>query len=150
MRLVADTSVLVGELLRAAGRARLADERLDLFIAEHALDEVHYELPRRARRYAARHGVPPEDMQRLVQACFEAIETNVTTIHSAAYSPNEGEARWRSDRDPHDWPTVAAAMTVDAGVWTEDGDFLGTGVATWTTTTVQAWLMRQPGPHSTR
>jgi hypothetical protein len=31
VRLVVDTSVLVGELLRVAGRERLADERLELF-----------------------------------------------------------------------------------------------------------------------
>ena len=30
MRLVVDTSVLVGELLRATGRQRLGDDRLDL------------------------------------------------------------------------------------------------------------------------
>lgn len=39
-------------------------------------------------------------------------------------------------------------MTIDAAVWTEDGDFLGTGVATWTTATVQGWLQRQPEPET--
>lgn len=34
MRLVVDTSVLVGELLRASGRARLGDDRLELFLPE--------------------------------------------------------------------------------------------------------------------
>ena len=60
MRLVVDTSVLVGELLRATGRQRLGDERLK------------------------------------------------------------------------------------AGIWTNDNDFLGTGVPTWTTATLQGWLDRQP------
>ena len=34
MRLVVDTSVLVGELLRARGRRRLRDERLELFLRD--------------------------------------------------------------------------------------------------------------------
>lgn len=34
MRLLVDTSVLVGELLRTSGRSRLGDERLQLFLPE--------------------------------------------------------------------------------------------------------------------
>lgn len=34
MRMVVDTSVLVGELLRITGRERLEDERLELFLPE--------------------------------------------------------------------------------------------------------------------
>lgn len=143
MRLVVDASVLIGELFRVSGRDRLTDDRLDLFIAEHALEEVHHELPKRARRIGVRHEVP-HDMEQLVAACFDAVDFNVATIPAAVYAPYEGEARWRSVRDPDDWPTVAAAMAVDAAVWTEDHDFFGTGVATWTTATVRAWLQRQP------
>lgn len=143
MRLVVDASVLVAELLRVAGRERLTDQRLDLFIAEQTLNEVRHELPKRAHRFVERHHRPAPDAARLTQACFDAIDLNIATVPEAAYSPHEAEARWRSPRDPHDWPTVAAAMTVDAGVWTEDGDFLGTGVATWTTATLRAWLAHQ-------
>jgi hypothetical protein len=77
--LVVDASMLVAELLRAQGRARLSDDRLDLFISEHVLSEVHHELPRRARRFASRRGVPPGEMVDLVQACFNAVDSNVAT-----------------------------------------------------------------------
>lgn len=47
-------------------------------------------------------------------------------------------------RDPNDWPAVACALALTAGIWTNDNDFLGTGVATWTTETLQLWLDRHP------
>lgn len=36
-------------------------------------------------------------------------------------------------RDAGAWPVLACAMTLGCPVWTEDADFFGTGVATWTT-----------------
>jgi predicted nucleic acid-binding protein len=47
----------------------------------------------------------------------------------------------RSARDPNDWGVVAAALVVGGGVWTNDDDFLGTGIPTWTTRTLTAWLL---------
>ena len=38
-----------------------------------------------------------------------------------------------AQRDADDWPILACAMTIGCPVWTEDADFFGTGVATWTT-----------------
>ena len=39
-------------------------------------------------------------------------------------------------RDPDDWPILACALTLNCPIWTEDRDFFGTGVATWTTALV--------------
>ena len=36
-------------------------------------------------------------------------------------------------RDADDWPVLACAMVLGCPIWTEDADFFGTGVATWTT-----------------
>lgn len=36
-------------------------------------------------------------------------------------------------RDASDWPTVDLALTLPTDIWTLDPDFLGCGVATWTT-----------------
>lgn len=43
-------------------------------------------------------------------------------------------------RDPMDWPVVAAALALDCPIWTEDKDFFGTGVATWTTDCIEIYL----------
>ena len=144
MRLVVDTSVLVGELLRTQGRARLGDERLDLFLPEQMWHEARVELPRRVSRFVRRRGIEPRVGIDLITACLDAIDTNVLMLDEAVYSALEDEARSRSLRDPQDWPVVAAALVLSAGIWTNDNDFLGTGVPTWTTETLSAWLDRSP------
>ena len=43
-------------------------------------------------------------------------------------------------RDEDDWPVVAAALSLGCPVWTEDQDFFGTGIPTWTTDRVELYL----------
>lgn len=53
----------------------------------------------------------------------------------------ETEARARiGRRDERDWPALAAALLMNCPIWTEDQDFFGTGVPTWTTATVDIYL----------
>lgn len=143
MRLVVDTSVLVGELLRARGRERLGDDRLELFLPEHTWEEAKVELPRRIQAFVRRRGLEHAVVGELTSLCLEAVTANVVVLDVATYSALEGEARARSLRDVQDWPVVACALALSADVWTNDNDFLGTGVPTWTTDSLQAWLDRQ-------
>lgn len=144
MRLVVDTSVLVGELLRVKGRGRLRDERFELFIPEEMGAEVSVELPRRVAAFARRRGLSDQTANRLVAAALGAIDANVLIVDEPVYAAFEEEARSRSARDESDWPLVACALALDAGVWTNNGDLLGTGVPTWTTSTLDGWLARNP------
>lgn len=144
MRLVVDASVLVGELLRASGRHRLGDERLDLFLPDPIWGEVQHELPRRIAAFARRRGIPRPEAEQLVGLCLGAVEANVAVLENAVFAPLEDEARSRVLRDPKDWPLVACALALAAGIWTVDNDLLGTGVATWTTESLQVWLARHP------
>lgn len=144
MRLVVDTSVLVGELLRATGRQRLGDERLDLFLAERMWNETKIEIPRRIGTFTRARDLEPAIIDHLVDMAIAAVDANLTVLDEAVYAAAEDEARARCQRDPTDWPAVACALLLNAGIWTNDNDFLGTGVATWTTVTLQAWLDRQP------
>lgn len=42
-------------------------------------------------------------------------------------------------------PVLSAnAAAAASGIWTNDNDFLGTGVPTWTTETLGGWLARHP------
>ena len=43
-------------------------------------------------------------------------------------------------RDPADWPALALALQLECAIWTEDQDFFGTGIPTWTTVTVEIYL----------
>lgn len=146
MRLVVDTNVLVGDLLRSAGRLRLADGRIDVFIPEQMWEEAKIELPRRVAAFARRHDLADTSFQELLAALLTAVEANVAVVDEPVYAAYEAEARARSVRDTYDWPLVACALALDAAVWTHDGDLLGTGVPTWTTDTVQGWLDRHPEP----
>lgn len=57
------------------------------------------------------------------------------------YEGFEEPARARiSARDPADWPVVAAALLLNAPIWTEDNDFFGTGIATWTSDRIELYL----------
>lgn len=144
MRLVVDTSILVGELLRARGRDRLGDDRLELFLPERMWGETKVEIPRRVRVFARRRALEEAIADTLTARCIEAVEANVVVLEEAVYSAIEEEARARAMRDPDDWPIVASALALAAGVWTNDNDFLGTGVPTWTTETLDGWLARHP------
>lgn len=46
-------------------------------------------------------------------------------------------------RDPNDWPILAASLALNCPIWTEDMDFFGTGVPTWTTDRVEIYLQSQ-------
>lgn len=65
----------------------------------------------------------------------------VNIIDGDTYGLYELEAKQRiAIRDIDDWPVVAAALLLDCPVWTEDTDFFGTGVATWTSDRVHIYL----------
>ncbi len=144
MRLVVDTSVLVGELLRAEGRHRLGDDRLDLFLPEQMWSETQVEIPRRIAAFARRRSLTPGIAAELTDLCLEAVLGNTSILDESVSSAVEEEALARSTRDPRDWPVIATAMALSAGIWTHDNDFLGAGLPTWTTETLQGWLDRHP------
>ena len=65
----------------------------------------------------------------------------VDLIGNEVYSQFESTARERlGDRDPDDWPILAAALAIGCPIWTEDTDFFGCGVPTWTTSRVCVFL----------
>lgn len=64
---------------------------------------------------------------------LDRLESIVWPIDAAIYAGMKAQALQRiAARDADDWPVLACAMALDCPVWTEDADFFGTGVATWT------------------
>jgi predicted nucleic acid-binding protein len=45
-------------------------------------------------------------------------------------------------RDEDDRPILASALAPGCPIWTEDTDFFGRGVATWTTDRVELYLAK--------
>ena len=106
MRLVVDTSVLVGELLRRKGRERLGDDRLELFLPEQMWAETRVELPRRVAAFVRRRSLDAAVGEGPSRLCLDAVEANVVVLDEAIYSALEDEAKARSLRDPSDWPCL--------------------------------------------
>ena len=73
------------------------------------------------------------------EAVLSRLPNLVQCIERDIYSEFEVQARQRI-RDERDWPVLATALALDSPVWTEDQDFFGSGVATWTTDTVSMYL----------
>jgi predicted nucleic acid-binding protein len=74
-------------------------------------------------------------------AVLQQISHIVEVVDSSLYEEYEASARDRlSHRDVDDWPIVATALLLRCPVWTEDHDFLGSGVTTWTTQTIELYL----------
>ena len=64
---------------------------------------------------------------------LDRLEGIVQLIDVELYEGMQQQALQRiAVRDADDWPVLACAMTLGCPVWTEDADFFGTGVPTWT------------------
>ncbi|MBC5767022.1 PIN domain-containing protein [Ramlibacter albus] len=133
--LVLDANILVRAVLGQRVRALLLEYagEVSFFAPATAFEEAREHLP----PLLERRGVNGEH----VLAVLEALEAVVAPIDIEVYGTMEQAALARiADRDPEDWPVLACALALDCPVWTEDADFFGTGVATWTTSRVELYL----------
>ncbi len=65
----------------------------------------------------------------------------VEVVDRALYAECEASARERMiSRDEEDWPIVATSLLLKCPVWTEDRDFFGSGISTWSTETVNLYI----------
>lgn len=140
MRLVVDANILVSELLRERGRRLFTHPELQVFIAERAWSEARHELRRRVALMETQGRLGVGTGTGLLDAAFALVELRVTPVSDGLFAHLEQVGRRRIPRDPGDWPTVALALALDAGIRTSDGDFLGCGLPTWTTDTLLAEL----------
>ncbi|MBM3739330.1 MAG: PIN domain-containing protein [Acidobacteria bacterium] len=114
-------------------------------ILETHVDSVSFFVPETAYAEAEEHlaaltikrGGDPER----VLAVLRAIVELGTVAGLDLYRSFEAEARKRlGARDPDDWPILATALALGCPIWTEDTDFFGCGVATWTSATIDIFL----------
>jgi predicted nucleic acid-binding protein len=125
--LVIDANILVraalGKRVRAVIEAHA--EAVSFFIP----DVAYFDAEEHVAALATRHGGHPEK----AVSFLRALRNLLVVIGSDAYGGFEAEARRRlALRDPEDWPILASALVLECPIWTEDADFFGCGVATWT------------------
>lgn len=133
--LVLDANILI--------RAVLGNKVLSL-IRQHA-GQVEFWAPDAAFAEAREH-LPTILGARGIKASpalelLDLVSRIVQTVEAGTYSQFEDIARARlKQRDEDDWPVLAAALMLGCPIWTEDTDFFGCGVATWTTDRIELYL----------
>jgi predicted nucleic acid-binding protein len=133
--LVVDANILVRAVLGKRVREVIEThcEEVSFFVPEAAYAEAEEHLP----KLLVKRGGDPEK----ALAFLRTLRRLVDLIGSDVYGEFEAEARERlGQRDPADWPILAAALALRCPIWTEDTDFFGCGVATWTSNRVQVFL----------
>ena len=133
--LVVDANILVRAVLgkRVRHVIEAHAENVSFFVPEVAYREAEEHLG----TLAIKHGGDPEKALGFLRALGGLVEL----IGSEVYGEFEIEARERlGQRDPEDWPILAAALALGCPIWTEDTDFFGCGVATWTSNRVEMFL----------
>lgn len=134
-RIVLDANILIRSVLgqRVPELLERYSDKVVFVAPEIAFEEAERHLP----AIAAKRGRDPkpllESLVRL-QVVVEAAGENLIASHRSAALARIGS------RDPMDWPVVATALALDCPIWTEDRDFFGAGVATWTTAHVEIYL----------
>ena len=133
--LVIDANILVRAVLWERVRAVIGAhaEDVSFFVPEVAYAEAEEHL---ATLVVKRGGNPEKAL-----ALLRSLRSLVVLIGSEVYGELETEARERlGARDPEDWPILASALALGCPIWTEDTDFFGCGVATWTSDRVLMFL----------
>lgn len=143
MRLVVDANILVAELIRVRGRELIAHPAWELYMASPAWEEACHELNKRIAVMVQKGVFSQQVGQNLWADALSLAETRVALISYEIYADYETIALARIPRDPDDWPTVALALVLKAGIWTSDQDFLGCGLPTWTTETLISYLANE-------
>jgi predicted nucleic acid-binding protein len=132
-RLVIDANILIRGCLGVRVRPLIADyaDRVDFFVAEANVAEAADYIADLAREKNLDEAVCTEALLSLMRV-VQMVEDNV--LESAR---EEALARIR---DADDWPALALGLQLECAIWTEDKDFFGTGVATWTSSTIERYL----------
>ena len=134
-RLVIDANILIRAVLGVRVRELIERycESAAFYVAESNVEEAMQYLA----ELAPRRGIREEIWRESLSGIMEAVQI----IPQSELAVAEAEAIARiGQRDPADWPAIAGALQFDCPVWTEDEDFFGSGVATWTTSTVEIYL----------
>jgi predicted nucleic acid-binding protein len=143
-RLVLDANILVRAVLGTKARQlieRYAAE-VQLFAPDTAFAEADEHLP----PLFAKKGLSAEPSM----AVLERLSSLVQELPQSFYLEWESAAQAViAKRDPDDWPVLACALALDCPIWTEDRDFFGVGVATWTSNRVELFLSNSVSSNKT-
>ena len=134
--IVLDANILIRAVLGKRVRELIVDNTdvVQFFAPDVAYADARKYLP----SLLEKRGVESESAMEVL----DALESIVRPLEHGVYEGQQTQALQRiAIRDADDWPVLACAMTIGCPVWTEDADFFGTGVATWTSDRVELYLV---------
>jgi predicted nucleic acid-binding protein len=134
-RLVLDANILVRAVLgtRVRGLIERYAGPVDLLVPESAIAEVQEHLPTNL----AKRRLPLEPAAEVLDRLGPFLQELPESLYAAQ---KESALARLSGSDVEDWPVLACALALECSIWTEDRDFFGTGVATWTSDRVEIFL----------
>ncbi len=133
--LVLDANILIRATLGSRVRSLLEayEDSTDFYAPDVCFEDAREYIP----QVLSSRGEDPE----VGLVVLREIGALVQPVDRALYRDFEQLARERmAARDVEDWPVVAVALMLKVPIWTEDQDFFGAGIATWTTDRVELYL----------
>ncbi len=134
--IVLDANILIRAVLGKRVRELIIDNapQVKFFAPDVAYADARKYLPALLEKRGVKVGA--------AMNVLDILESIVQSIDHELYAGVQQQALQRiAIRDADDWPVLACAMTIGCPVWTEDADFFGAGIATWTTDRVGLYLM---------
>ena len=135
-KLVLDTNILLRAVFgnKVYILLKQYEDVAEFYAPDLCIEEARRHIP----SIAARRRVAPIQAESILK---EVVEGLIHVVDHSLYEKFEERARARiSSRDTGDWPIVATALLIDAPIWTEDQDFFGSGIATWTSNNIELFL----------
>jgi len=133
--LVLDANILIRAALGSRVRSLLEtyEDSTDFYAPDVCFEDAREYIP---QVFSTRAEDPEAGL-----VVLRHIGALVQPVDRALYEDFKQLARERmAARDVEDWPVAAVALMLNIPIWTEDQDFFGAGIATWTTDRVELYL----------
>ena len=134
--IVLDANILIRAILGRRVHQLIdtyASQGVRFFAPDVAFEDAEKYLPPLLKK----RGKPDVD----VSASLDYLRNFIEPVAPDLYVTFESESRLRlRGRDENDWQVLATALALACGIWTEDVDFFGTGIAVWTTDRIEIFL----------
>lgn len=133
--LVLDANILIRAVLGKKVRNFLIQfaDSVSFFVPDICWQDAEKYLP---MLFAKRHLSAESALELLVH-----LKGLLQIVDHTIYHEHEIEAKKRiQQRDIDDWQVIATALLFDCPIWTEDKDFFGSGIPTWTTDRISVFF----------
>jgi len=134
-RVVLDANILLRAVfgVRVRGILDAYEGAASIYSPDVCFDDARKYIP----TLAAKRNFSPD----AALTVMDRLDLIVECVDYTLYKKHETSSRDRiSSRYLADWPIMATALLLNCPIWTEDQDFFGSGVATWTTNKVELYL----------